>query len=255
MLAVGRLNTGWGCVFYPNFHLEWLPLQRFVIFLPTSNFAAKPFVMALSMMLQPSILSNSFIPQGSKNPLPVWRNFCHKRIDSSRRCGHFGRRSPERLIQAQGGSQAKVAEEFERVAVGIEERVTMAVKDEEYDAVVIGAGIGGLVAATQLAIRGARVMLLEKYVIPGGSSGYFQRDGYTFDVGSSVMFGFSDKVCTHRRPSSDFGSVFLVHSVLVTRSIQPRSPKVSIVLYQNLCVICASFWLNLSAKYEGLRIF
>ncbi|KAH8939030.1 hypothetical protein BDL97_15G015700 [Sphagnum fallax] len=154
--------------------------------------------MALSMMLQPSILSNSFIPQGSKNPLPVWRNFCHKRIDSSRRCGHFGRRSPERdckrLIQAQAGSQAKVAEEFERVAVGIEERVTMAVKDEEYDAVVIGAGIGGLVAATQLAIRGARVMLLEKYVIPGGSSGYFQRDGYTFDVGSSVMFGFSDKV-------------------------------------------------------------
>lgn len=172
-------------------------ITRFFIFLPTSKFAAKPFVMALSMMLQPSILSNSFIPQGSKNPLPVWRNFCHKRIDSSRRCGHFGRRSPERdckrLIQAQAGSQAKVAEEFERVAVGIEERVTMAVKDEEYDAVVIGAGIGGLVAATQLAIRGARVMLLEKYVIPGGSSGYFQRDGYTFDVGSSVMFGFSDK--------------------------------------------------------------
>lgn len=233
-------------------------ITRFVIFLPTSNFAAKPFVMALSMMLQPSILSNSFIPQGSKNPLPVWGNFCHKGIDSSRRCGHFGRRSPERdckrLIQAQAGSRAKVAEEFDRVAVGIEERVTMAVKDEEYDAVVIGAGIGGLVAATQLAIRGARVMLLEKYVIPGGSSGYFQRDGYTFDVGSSVMFGFSDKVCTHRRPSSDFGSVFLVHSFLVTRSIQPRSPKVSIVLYQNLCVICASFWLNLSAKYDSWKV-
>lgn len=66
---------------------------------------------------------------------------------------------------------------------------------EEYDAIVIGAGIGGLVAATQLAIRGARVMLLEKYVIPGGSSGYFEREGYTFDVGSSVMFGFSAKVC------------------------------------------------------------
>jgi prolycopene isomerase len=34
---------------------------------------------------------------------------------------------------------------------------------------------------------------LEKYVIPGRSSGYFQREGYTFDVGSSVMFGFSEK--------------------------------------------------------------
>lgn len=63
----------------------------------------------------------------------------------------------------------------------------------EYDAIVIGSGIGGLVAATQLAVRGARVILLEKYVIPGGSSGYFQREGYTFDVGSSVMFGFSEK--------------------------------------------------------------
>lgn len=64
---------------------------------------------------------------------------------------------------------------------------------EEYDAIIIGSGIGGLVAATQLAVKGARVLVLEKYVIPGGSSGFYKRDGYTFDVGSSVMFGFSDK--------------------------------------------------------------
>lgn len=66
--------------------------------------------------------------------------------------------------------------------------------EEEFDAIVIGSGIGGLVAGTQLAVKGARVLVLEKYVIPGGSSGFYQRDGYTFDVGSSVMFGFSDKV-------------------------------------------------------------
>ncbi|GAB4857191.1 hypothetical protein Ancab_015100 [Ancistrocladus abbreviatus] len=66
-------------------------------------------------------------------------------------------------------------------------------KRDFYDAIVVGSGIGGLVAATQLAVKGARVLVLEKYVIPGGSSGYYQRDGYTFDVGSSVMFGFSDK--------------------------------------------------------------
>lgn len=76
---------------------------------------------------------------------------------------------------------------------------------EEYDAVVIGSGIGGLVAATQLAAKGARVLVMEKYVIPGGSSGYYERDGFTFDVGSSVMFGFSDKVrspCPPKREKS-----------------------------------------------------
>ncbi|WOL10884.1 prolycopene isomerase 1, chloroplastic [Canna indica] len=64
---------------------------------------------------------------------------------------------------------------------------------KDYDAIIIGSGIGGLVAGTQLAAKGAKVLVLEKYVIPGGSSGYYERDGFTFDVGSSVMFGFSDK--------------------------------------------------------------
>lgn len=59
----------------------------------------------------------------------------------------------------------------------------------DFDAIVIGSGVGGIVAATQLAVRGIKVALLEKYIIPGGSSGYFERNGYTFDVGSSVMFG------------------------------------------------------------------
>ncbi len=59
-----------------------------------------------------------------------------------------------------------------------------------WDAVVVGSGLGGLVTATQLAAKGAKVLVLERYTIPGGSGGSFQRVGYTFDVGASMIFGF-----------------------------------------------------------------
>ncbi len=66
-----------------------------------------------------------------------------------------------------------------------------------YDAIIIGSGIGGLVTASQLAAKGARVLVLEKYIIPGGSGGSFRRKGYTFDVGASMIFGFGDKGYTN----------------------------------------------------------
>jgi prolycopene isomerase len=59
--------------------------------------------------------------------------------------------------------------------------------------VVIGSGIGGLVTASQLAAKGAKVLVLERYLIPGGSGGSFRREGYTFDVGASMIFGFGQK--------------------------------------------------------------
>ena len=75
---------------------------------------------------------------------------------------------------------------------------TIAVPDSNrFDVIVIGSGIGGLVTATQLAAKGARVLVLERYLIPGGSAGYFERNGYRFDVGASMMFGFGDKGTTN----------------------------------------------------------
>ena len=66
-----------------------------------------------------------------------------------------------------------------------------------YDVIVIGSGIGGLVTATQLAAKGAKVLVLERYLIPGGSAGYFEREGYRFDVGASMIFGFGDQGTTN----------------------------------------------------------
>lgn len=69
--------------------------------------------------------------------------------------------------------------------------------NQEFDAIIIGSGIGGLVTATQLAAKHAKVLVLESYVIPGGSSGYFDREGYRFDVGASMIFGFGEKGTTN----------------------------------------------------------
>lgn len=66
-----------------------------------------------------------------------------------------------------------------------------------FDVIVIGSGIGGLVTATQLAAKGAKVLVLERYIIPGGSAGYFEREGYRFDVGASMIFGFGTEGTTN----------------------------------------------------------
>jgi prolycopene isomerase len=66
-----------------------------------------------------------------------------------------------------------------------------------FDVIVVGAGIGGLVTATQLASRGLKPLVLERYLIPGGSAGYFERDGYRFDVGASMIFGFGQQGTTN----------------------------------------------------------
>ena len=45
-------------------------------------------------------------------------------------------------------------------------------------------------------------VLVRRYIIPGGSAGHFQRDGYVLDVGASMMFGMGDvrssRPCTDR---------------------------------------------------------
>lgn len=66
-----------------------------------------------------------------------------------------------------------------------------------FDVIIIGSGIGGLVTSTQLAAKGAQVLVLESYLIPGGSAGYFERQGYRFDVGASMIFGFGEKGTTN----------------------------------------------------------
>jgi all-trans-retinol 13,14-reductase len=55
---------------------------------------------------------------------------------------------------------------------------------DQWDAIVIGSGIGGLAAAALLAQhRGKRVLVLERHYVAGGFTHTFHRPGYEWDVG------------------------------------------------------------------------
>lgn len=55
------------------------------------------------------------------------------------------------------------------------------------NAIIVGAGIGGLAAAGRLARAGYRVTVLEKAATAGGRAGKLVRDGYQFDTGPTLF--------------------------------------------------------------------
>ena len=60
---------------------------------------------------------------------------------------------------------------------------------ETYDAVVIGAGNAGLTAGAALAQGGAKVLVLERHNIPGGSATSFCRGRFEFEVALHQLSG------------------------------------------------------------------
>jgi len=60
------------------------------------------------------------------------------------------------------------------------------------DVVVIGSGIGGLVAGGLLARYGRSVTICESHSVPGGAAHEFSRQGFRFDSGPSFYCGLGD---------------------------------------------------------------
>jgi len=54
-------------------------------------------------------------------------------------------------------------------------------------AVIIGAGVGGICAATHLASRGLHITVFEKNPNPGGRCDWIEREGHHFDTGPTLL--------------------------------------------------------------------
>lgn len=61
-----------------------------------------------------------------------------------------------------------------------------------YDAIVIGAGNGGLTGALTLCKAGKKVVLLEKHNIPGGYATSFRRGRFEFEAALHQLYGITD---------------------------------------------------------------
>ncbi len=60
---------------------------------------------------------------------------------------------------------------------------------QDYDALVIGAGMGGLSAAAYLVKEGKKVLLLERHNVPGGYASSFTRGRFEFEVSLHELSG------------------------------------------------------------------
>ena len=69
----------------------------------------------------------------------------------------------------------------------------------QFDVIVVGSGMGGMVAAAALARTGQKVLLLEKSNVLGGQTHSFSREGFSWDAGLHYVGGFG--------PDDDFRSL------------------------------------------------
>jgi phytoene dehydrogenase-like protein len=70
---------------------------------------------------------------------------------------------------------------------------------DSYDAIIIGAGISGLVCGCYLAKAGMKVLIAEQHFKPGGYCTSFKRKEFTFDaaahsIGGLTMYGNLAKI-------------------------------------------------------------
>lgn len=65
-------------------------------------------------------------------------------------------------------------------------------KKKEYDVIIIGAGIGGLVCGCYLAKDGMKVLIIEKNNKAGGYCSSFKINNFTFDTAVSSLVGLGD---------------------------------------------------------------
>lgn len=120
------------------------------------------------------------------------------------------------------------------------------------DAIVVGAGFGGLGAALSLAERGARVHVFERLTYPGGCACTFDHDGDRFEGGATLFSGFDEEQL--------FGQWIERHGMAVeferlSPALELRTPRHSVLAHRDRDALREQFERMEGAPVAGLRRF
>lgn len=111
---------------------------------------------------------------------------------------------------------------------------------EKYDCIIIGAGIGGLTAASILARNGKRVLVLEKNPKVGGYAVNFRRGQFEFDASLHMINGCNKDQSTYNilKKCGIIDKIKILAHPYISRTIFPdydfRVPQANMVEYINI---------------------
>jgi len=127
----------------------------------------------------------------------------------------------------------------------------------KYDAVVVGAGLGGLSAATYLARCGRKVLLLEHHNVPGGYASSFVRGRYEFEVALHELSGMGteEDPGSLRRYLEALGVLDRVNFLSVEDFYRSVMPGVDLVLPFGEEAFCQALCDAFPHEAAGIRRF
>ncbi|MEM4523426.1 MAG: FAD-dependent oxidoreductase [Nitrososphaeria archaeon] len=119
---------------------------------------------------------------------------------------------------------------FERFDWRVDVNPQRVKSEDEYDVIIVGAGIGGLSCGALLAKRGYKVLVLEQHYQVGGYCSSFERKGFTFNTGVEDVSGLYENGTISlflRRLGLSREQLFVMNTVRYIfkgRSIEVKNP-------------------------------